>query len=67
MWVKNKDRVINAGFSVVTVGALLLVMPIIFTVGCVSFVAVNVLHVADIIHKTVRKRNETHSKNFSFD
>jgi len=65
MWLKNSDRIVNLGFSVTKAGMLVLVMPMIFTVGCISFVAVNVLHASDIIHKTVRKRNETQNKNFS--
>ena len=67
MWVKNRDRIVNAGFSVATACLLVLVMPMIFTVGCISFVAVNVLRVTDIIHKAVRKRDETQDKNFSFN
>jgi len=55
MWVKNKDRVIDVGFSVAKAGILILVMPVIFTVGCISFVAVKMLHVSDIIYQTVRK------------
>ena len=65
MWVKNRDRIINAGFSVAKAGVLVLVMPIIFTVGCISFVTVNVLHVTNIIYEAVRKRNEAQDKNFS--
>ena len=67
MWIKNRDRIINTRFSVAKAGILILVMPIIFTVGCISFVAVNVLRVTDIIHKAMRKRDETQDKNFSFD
>ena len=65
MWVKNRDRIINTGFSVAKAGVLVLVMPIIFTVGCISFVTVNVLHAANIIYEAVRKRNETQDKNLS--
>ena len=59
MWVKNKDKVINAGFSVAKAGMLVLVMPMIFTVGCVSYVAINMWRIAGIIHKSMRRCNET--------
>ena len=65
MWVKNRDRIINTGFSVTKAGVLVLIMPIIFTVGCISFITDSVLHATNIIYEAVRKRNEAQDKNFS--
>ena len=65
MWVKNRDRIINTGFSVTKAGVSVLIMPIIFTVGCISFITVSVLHATNIIYEAVRKRNEAQDKNLS--
>jgi len=56
MWVKNRDRIINTGFSAAKAGILVLVMPIIFTVGCISFVAVKMLHVTVILSNIKKTR-----------
>ena len=50
------EKAVHLGVISVKAGIVILAMPIIFTVGCISFVAVNVLSTTDILHKMMRKK-----------